>query len=151
MKNLSWPVSWRTIQKDADVGSPNTVISYPMTLRGMFIVTIFYQCGEEKKVPRLEKEKRIHFHDPFFFHVMNGGLSAQSSFKCCETFLDDPANQGILIEGIIGGHLIRLAFALCEKKQAFDCSNHVFTRRYEGQKEVDFVLNDCGLLLRSNN
>ncbi|MGA2877044.1 MAG: ATP-binding protein, partial [Nitrososphaerales archaeon] len=126
LKNLSWPVSWRTIQKETDVGSTNTVISYLMTLRDMFVLTIFYQYGEDKKVPRLDKEKRIHFHDPFFFHVMNGWLSAQSSIKCSETFLEDPSNQGMLIEGIVGDHLIRLAFALCEKKQTFDYSNHVF-------------------------
>ncbi len=141
LNNLSWPVSWRTLYKDTDVGSVNTAINYLMALRDMFILTISHQYGEVKKVPRMEREKRIRFHDPFFLHVMNGWLSAKSSFELSESFREDNANQGILVEGIVGDHLIRLAFRLSRKKQTFDYSNYVFNWRYEGG-ELDYVLYD---------
>jgi predicted AAA+ superfamily ATPase len=142
LSTLSWPVSWRGLQKGTDVGSVNTAISYITTLRDMFVLAIFYQFGEERKVPRIEQDKRIRFHDPFFLHVMNGWLSSKRSFDLSESFREDPANQGALVEGIVGDHLIRLAFLLSQKKQTFDYSNHVFSWRYEGGGELDYVLYD---------
>lgn len=142
LANLLWPASWRSLQKDTDVGSVNTAINYITTLRDMFILTITYQFGEEKKVPRIEHEKRIRFHDPFFLHVMNGWVNSKRSFELSEEFSENPTNQGALVEGIVADHLIRLAFLLSPKKQTFDYSNYVFNWKYDRDNELDFVLYD---------
>lgn len=140
--NISWPVSWRTIWKDTDVGSVTTAINYMFTLRDMFVLTIFYQYDTTKKSGRLDKEKKIHFHDPFFLHVLNSWNSSKDPFKLTESYVEDCGNQGHLVEGIVGDHLIRLAFALSENKQSFDYSNFVYTWKYQSDKEVDFILAD---------
>lgn len=140
--NLLWPVSWRKLWTGTDVGSVNTATNYVMTLRDMFIVTILYQFGEEKKVPRIEQAKRIRFNDPFFFHVMNGWVNSKRSFELSESYLENAANQGAMVEGVVADHLIRLAFLLSQKKQTFDYSNYVFNWRYGVDRELDFVLYD---------
>lgn len=141
LNNLTWPVSWRALWKDTDIGSVNTTINYITTLRNMFILTICYQFGEQKKMPRIELEKRVRFSDPFFLHVMNGWVNSKSSFESSESFVEDSTNQGVMVEGIVCDHLVRLAFLLSKKKQTFDYSNHVFNWRYE-RGELDFVLYD---------
>lgn len=142
IKNTSWPASWRSLSKETDIGSPNTVMEYVHMLRDMFILTVFYQYDAQKKKALFEKEKKIHFHDVFFLHALNGWISNTGSFKLSHSFVENEANQGTLVEGIIGDHLIRLAFALSSKKQTFDYANFLFFWKYGKEEEVDYVFND---------
>lgn len=142
IKNISWPSSWRSIQKETDIGSPSTVSDYIFMLQSMFILTIFNQYDSQKKKPLYEKDKKIHFHDPFFLHALNAWVNAKSSFELSQELVNDQKNQGALIEGVIGDHMIRLAFAMTSKKQTFDYSNFLFYWRYGSQQEVDYIFND---------
>lgn len=55
--------------------------------------------------------------------------------------MEQPHNQGRLVEGIVANHLIRLAFLRSRKKRTFVGSNHVHYWR-NGGSEVDLVYND---------
>ncbi|MEM3159349.1 MAG: ATP-binding protein [Nitrososphaera sp.] len=142
IKTIGWPASWHSLQKDTDIGSVNTVVDHVSTLHDMFILSVFYQYDSQKKKPLFEKEKKIFFHDPFFLHALNSWINNQKAFELSQAFIKEPTNQGSLVEGIIGDHLIRLAFGMSEKKQTFDYSNVLYYWKYEKQKEVDFILND---------
>lgn len=143
IKCVGWPTSWRSLQKDTDIGSPSTVINYVSTLEDMFVLSVFYQYDSQKKRALFEKDKKIYFHDPFFLHSINGWLNNRDPFELAESFIKDPANQGALVEGIVGDHLIRLAFAMSQNKQVFNYSNAIFYWKYEKQQEVDFILNSA--------
>ncbi|MGC1932333.1 MAG: DUF4143 domain-containing protein [Candidatus Nitrosopolaris sp.] len=140
IKNISWPVSWRSLLKDTDIGSPTTVIEYISMLEDMFVLSTFYQYHSEKKKPLFEKEKKIHFRDVFFLHALNAWINATSSFEVSQSFIEN--NQGPLVEGVVGDHLIRFAFAVSPKKQIFQYSNFLYYWKYGKQQEVDYVLND---------
>lgn len=142
IKNISWPCSWRSLCKDTDIGSFHTAMEYIHLLRDMFVLTIFYQYDAQKKQARLDKDKKINFHDVFFLHALNGWLSSQDFFNVSHDYVTDQTREGLLVEGVVGDHLIRLAFSLSVKKQTFDYSNHVFHWRYGKNEEVDYVLND---------
>jgi hypothetical protein len=142
IKSIGWPTSWHSLQKDTDIGSVNTVVDHVSTMHDMFILSVFYQYDSKKKKALFEKEKKIFFHDPFFLHALNSWISSRNAFELCQDFIKDPANQGSLVEGIVGDHLIRLAFGISEKKQTFDYSSVIYYWKYENQKEVDFILNN---------
>lgn len=141
IKDMSFPTSWNALQKDTDIGSWHTVDRYINLLRDMFIITVFYQYDSEKKGPLQEKAKKIHFHDVFFFHTLNTWTSPHKSFELSKEYVLKEDNQGHLIEGIIGDHLIRLSFNISERKQRFDYSNYLFYWRYhkDKEKEVDYI------------
>jgi hypothetical protein len=138
--NISWPQSWLSLQKDTDIKNPHTVLTYVDDLTHMFVLTRFYSYDPVKKRMLLRKNKKIHFHDPFFLHAINSWLSDKKPFKASQLFIENETNQGTLVEGIVGDHLIRLAFSLAENKQNFDYSNNVFFWNLKKEKEVDYVL-----------
>lgn len=142
IKSIGWTTSWRSLQKDTDIGGQNTVPEYVNTLQEMFVLSVFYQYDSEKKKGLFQKEKKVRFHDPFFLHVLNGWIHNKDSFNLANSFVENPTNQGNLIEGIVGDHLIRLAFSLTTKKQTFVYSNSLFFWKYGSQEEVDYVFND---------
>ena len=132
--------SWRSLQKNTDIGSPDTVASYVDTLQNMFILSVFYQYSTKSKSGLFQKNKKIHFHDPFYFHVLNGWVGGdRPSFDTASRHLDDDANQGTLVEGVVANHLIRLAFNISPKKQNFEYSDILFYWKYGKDREVDFV------------
>ena len=140
--SLGWPASWRSLKKDTDIGNMETVARYVDTLERMFVLTVFYQYNHETKRAIFQKEKKIHFHDPFIFHTLNGWCTNMESFPLSKSFVEDPKNQGGLVEGLVGDHLIRLAFNLSPKKQTFVYSNSLFHWRYAkygAEREVDYI------------
>lgn len=147
MKAIGWTTSWRSLQKDTDIGGQSTVIEYVNTLQEMFVLSVFYQYDSQKKRGLFDKEKKIRFHDPFFLHVLNGWINNKNSFSLSTGFVSEPTNQGQLVESIIGDHLIRLAFALSPKKQTFVYSNSLFFWKYGKEQEVDYVYYDGKLEL----
>ena len=138
--NIGWPTSWNSLQKDTDIGSWRTVDRYMNLLLEMFILLTYYQYDSKKKAPIYSKDKKVYFQDVFFFHTLNSWISSKNSFELANEYISQERNQGHLIEGIIGDHLIRLTFFLTAKKQMFDYSNHIFHWRYSNDKEVDFIL-----------
>jgi predicted AAA+ superfamily ATPase len=139
--NMGWATSWKSLQKDTDIGSHNTVSDYITTLNEMFVMIILYQYHLEKKIAIYSRDKKIYFRDPFFLHAIHGWISKKNSFELSLSLVRDESKQGILVEGIVADHLIRLAFALSEKKQSFDYIDSLFYWRY-GKNEIDFVLNN---------
>ena len=142
IEKIHFPFSYRDIQKNIDVGSPNTVERYINLLCNMFILTTYYHYDSTNKEKRSDKPKKIEFHDPFFFHVLNSWIRPEDAFKSSQSFLSDKHNQGFLVESVIGDHLIRLAFHLVKKKQMFDYSNYLFYWQDKNKYEVDYILYD---------
>lgn len=143
IKTIGNTSSWRSLQKNTDIGSPDTISSYIDTLQNMFILSVFYQYSIESKRGLLQKDKKIYFHDPFYFHVLNGWIGGnQSSFDTAIRYLDNDQNQGTLVEGVVANHLIQLAFNISPKKQNFEYSDLLFYWKYNKDKEVDFVYNN---------
>jgi len=142
IKSIGWTSSWRSLQKNTDIGTQSTVSQYIDTLENMFILSVFYQYDSKSKRGLFRKEKKIHFHDPSYYHILSGWQSGLKSFDVCKKILEDPIKQGALVEGVIGDHLIRLAFNISPKKQNFVYSNVLYYWRYGKDKEVDYVYND---------
>lgn len=135
--------SWRSLQKNTDIGSQDTVASYVDTLQNMFILSVFYQYSTESKRGLFRKNKKIHFHDPFYFHVLNGWVGGDlPSFDAASRHLDEDANRGAMVEGVVANHLARLAFNISPKKQNFEYSDILFYWKYGKDREVDFVYSD---------
>lgn len=142
INNFRYPFSYREIQKNIDVGSSNTVERYINLLSSMFILTILYHYDSTNKEKRPDKSKKILFHDPFFLHVLKSWLKPEDSFEVTMAYLSDEVNKGLLVEGLIGDHLIRLIFYLIQKKQMFDYSNYLFYWKDKNDYEVDYILYD---------
>ena len=135
--------SWKSLQKGTDIGSPATVSSYVDMLQNMFILSVFYQYSTESKRGLYQKNKKIHFQDPFYFHVLNGWVGGdQLSFDTATRYLEDDANRGTMVEGVVANHLIRMAFTLSARKQNFEYSDLLFYWKYGSDREVDFVYKD---------
>lgn len=132
--------SWRSLQKDTDIGSQDTVSSYVGMLQSMFVLSVFYQYSVESKRGLFKKNKKVYFHDPFYFHVLNGWTGGdQPSFDIATRYLDSRSNRGIMVEGVVADHLIKLAFSMSPKRQNFEYSDLLFHWRYCKDREVDFV------------
>ena len=142
IKTVGSTSSWRSLQKATDIGSQTTIASYVDTLQSMFVLSVFYQYSVESKRGLFHKNKKIYFHDPFYFHVLNGWISGDLSFNASIKHIESDMNQGILVEGLVANHLIRLAFNISPKKQNFEYSDLLFHWRYYKDKEVDFVYNN---------
>ena len=136
--------SWRSLQKGTDIGSSTTVASYVDTLQNMFILSVFYQYNTESKRGLYQKNKKIHFQDPFYFHVLNGWVGGdQPSFHTATRYLDDNTNRGTMVEGVVANHLIRMAFTTSARKRNFEYSDLLFYWKYHNDREVDFVYSDA--------
>ncbi len=142
IKSQGSHISWNGLSNDASLGSPNTASDYAYTLKDLFVLSIIYNYGTDKKIPRTAKDKKLYFTDPYFLHIFNGWTSAKGNFETSLDYVDETNNQGKIIEGIVADHLIRWAFALSNKKQTFDYNNHVFYWKDDKSREVDFVLYD---------
>lgn len=144
INNINWPQSWESLRKNTGIASLTTVGRYIDLLCNMFVLTLFLQFDMRKKTGIFKNSKRIHFHDVFFFHILNTYNSSKSSFELSQEYVSEEKKQGSLIEGIVGNHLIRLAFNMSHKKQIFDYSNHIFFWRYgsKQENEVDYIFYD---------
>lgn len=141
IENIGFTLSYRDIQRNIDIGSSVTVEDYVNLLCNMFVLTLFYKYDSTQKRGRTDKEKRIRFHDPFFFHTLNSWVKPEESFYVTQHYLSKKENQGLLIENVVGDHLIRLAFYLTKKKNMFDYSNYLYYWQDQKKYEVDYILN----------
>ncbi|MGI0015669.1 MAG: ATP-binding protein, partial [Nitrososphaera sp.] len=134
------PVSWNTLKDDTDVSSHNTVAEYVDTLKDSFVLYYVNFYDVARKLPSYQKNKKIHFYDPFFYHALRAWIGGQDPFAASIEFLKDSQNVGMLTESIVGSHLIRLAFCLSQQKQLFDYENSLFYWKSSKDREIDFVV-----------
>jgi len=142
IETLGSQVGWNTLRQDTDIASHNTVAEYVDTLTDSFVLLYLHRYDTSHQRPAYQKEKKIHFCDPFFLHAMRAWTTGKEPFESTLEFLKNPENVGILAEGITADHLIRLAFLLSEQKQLFAYENVVLYWRGKKDREVDFVIRD---------
>lgn len=134
--------SWTALSRESDLGSPNTASGYADTLHDLFVLSIIHRYHADKKIPMLRKNRKFYFRDPFFLHIFNGWMSPKDNFDTSLEHVQSETNQGMIVEGVVADHLIRLSFNRSLKKQTFDYFNHVFYWKDKKNREVDFVLYD---------
>jgi predicted AAA+ superfamily ATPase len=136
-ETLCSQVSWRALQNNTDIGSPNTVAEYVDVLKASYIVNPIYVIDSSKGRPNYGKEKKIHFTDPFIFHTLRGWIKQAPYYEEAVRF-NESDEVSKLIECVVGDHLTRLAYTL-HPVDGFDASNHVMYWK-DGKGELDFVL-----------
>lgn len=140
LETLGNPVGWNTLRQGTDIAHHNTVAEYVDTLADSFVLLCFHRYDTNRQGPAYQKEKRIHFHDPFFLHAMRAWVTGKEPFESTLEFMKNSENAGLLTEGVAADHLVRLAFLLSKRKQLFTYDNMVLYWRGKKEREVDFVL-----------
>ena len=147
IKSISNPVSWDSLKENSDIGSHHTVEEYVKTLSDMFILSIFYRYNSSEDKPKFDGLKKIFFHDPFFFHALNGHISQKDPYEYSIKLLDNPEVKSRLVEQTVSNHCIRMAFNMTRKKTGFDYQSSVFYWKSKAKREVDFVVRDNDSLI----
>lgn len=137
---LGTPVGWNTIKNETDIAHHNTVAEYVDTLRDAFVLIYLNYLDIGRGRASFAKEKKIHFHDPFFLHAMRAWVTGGEPFSKSLEFIKDTQKCGALVEGIVADHLVRLAFSMSSQKQLFDQESVVFYWKSSKKREVDFIL-----------
>jgi predicted AAA+ superfamily ATPase len=140
IETLGNPVGWNTLKQETDIASHNTIAEYVDTLVDSFVLLYFYRYDVNQKAPAYQKEKKIHFHDPFYLHAIRAWVTGKEPFDSTIEFLKEAENVGRIAEGVVADHLVRLAFLLSKQKQLFTYETSVFYWRGKKDREVDFVL-----------
>lgn len=132
-------VSWNDLRRQADIASWGTARDYLLSLKDLSIIAILHEYGHRDKSPRLSKGKKFYFEDPFYLHMFKHWSGDGDPFERSEALLEDAAWAGKVAEGVVAGHLIRLAEDASDNPQGFSYSDSVFFWRGEQRREVDFV------------
>lgn len=140
--SIGRPVSGTSIAKDVGLPSATHALSYVSALENMFILSVMYQYNAKTKSTMPGKAKKIHFADPLYFHTLRGWTASTETYPASKKFLRDDENFAHVAEGIVGSHLIRMAFRRSPKKPWFLYTNYLAYWKYGPGKEVDFVYND---------
>ena len=136
-ESLCSQVSWRSLQKNTDIGSQNTVAEYVDVLKESFVLSPFYVLDRGKHGPNYSSNKKIHFHDPFIFHALRGWVNQTPFYEGALEFLRG-SEKPKLIECVVGDHLMRFAFSL-NPVDTFEPTSHVMYWK-DKRNEVDFVV-----------
>ncbi len=136
-ESLCSQVSWRSLQKNTDIGSQNTVAEYVDVLKESFVLSPFYVLDRGKDGPNYGSNKKIHFHDPFIFHALRGWIRQSPYYETALEFIRSNEKTK-LVECIIGDHLVRFAFSL-NPIDTFEPTSHVMYWK-DKRNEVDFVV-----------
>jgi len=141
-ETLGTPVSWRTVANNTDIPHHDTVAQYIERLKDNFTVSYIYRLNLQKEGPAFEKDKKIHFSDPFIFHALRAWVHGGAPYKETLEYLKDPMNSGHLAECVVCNHAIRLAFLFSNQKHIFDATANLFYWRIanEKDKEIDLVI-----------
>ena len=142
LETLCNPIGWNTLRQGTDIASHNTVAEYVDTLSDSFVLLYLHAYDPSRNRPAYQKEKKIHFADPFFLHAMRAWTTGKQPFESTLEFLEDTEKVGALVEGIAADHMVRLSFFLCEQKQLFNYEDSVMYWRGKRDREVDFILKD---------
>ena len=142
------PISWNTLKENTVISSHNTVAEYIDILKDSFVLYYLSFYDTAKNKPIYHKNKKIHFYDPFFYHALKAWVYGKDPFEESINSLKDTQIIGMLIESIVGSHLIRLAFLLAKQKQLFDYEQALFYWKSKKKgREVDFIIDISGLIL----
>lgn len=104
VETLASRVGWETIKKRIDIGSVNTVQEYVDDLRHSFLVEYIFNIDISKRVPMLQKQKKIYIRDPFIFHAVRRFVYNTPVKEL--TKLDEEEKSKI-IESVVCDHLAR--------------------------------------------
>lgn len=130
LKSVGWTFTWEGLKKRTDIGSTETVFDYVGALEEMFAFFVLHGYDYETRRAMFKKEKKIHAFDPFYLHVLRGD---KGRFESSLRFLEDKANMGVVVEGIVASHL---------RGAALDrAAGSLYHWRHRG-REVDFVYDD---------
>jgi len=140
LETLGNPVGWNTLRQNTDISSHNTVADYVDALKDSFILIYLHQFDMARKAPSYQKEKKVHFRDPFFLHAVRGWILGRGPYEESLDLLGDTESVGKIVEGVVADHLTRLAFHLSAQKQLFEYENALMFWRGKKEREVDFVL-----------
>lgn len=92
------PISWEGISKEIEIKSPKTVNAYLHLLKSLFVLLILYHIDPNNASVNFGKNKKIHFVDPFFYHLFS------------EWCLQKIQNiESIMAESLVASHLSRLS------------------------------------------
>ena len=140
-------IGWNTLKENTDISSHNTIADYVDILKDSFVLYYvrFYDITRRK--PLYQKNKKIHFYDPFFYHALKAWVYGKDPFEESMNSLKDTQVTGMLTEGIVGSHLIRLAFSIAKQKKLFDYEQALFYWKSKRGREVDFIIDISGLIL----
>lgn len=140
--SIGRPASWTSLAKDAGLSGATSARSHASVLEDMFILSIMYQYNAKSKSTMPGRSKKVYFADPFYLHALHGWIARTEAHYASQKFLEDGGNRGRVVEGIVAGHLIRMAFRRSPKKPWFLYTNYLACWRYGPEKEVDFVYHD---------
>jgi hypothetical protein len=134
-------ISMNSIAEENEIGSHNTVSSYLCALEDSYVLSNFYQYELHKDVPSYRKNRKIYFIDPFIYHAVNGWVHGNSDyFDHSKHIVQDSEMKSNLLEMVVAGHMIRLAYNL-KMSDVFSHHDCLFYWRKKGtEREVDFVL-----------
>lgn len=130
-------ISWDSLSKESEIKSHKTVSSYIEDLENMFILIVLYFLEINKKIPDYNKNKKIHFSDPFIYHVFNRKI-----------FFKENEIGPSLIESIVISNLSRLTYEdsfpnayYWKNKREVDCllkiKNEVFPFEIKYQNRIN--------------
>ena len=147
VSSLCTPVSWSSLKRGTDVGSPYMVEDSVMALNEAFITFMLYSYNHERKMPKYDSPKKIYFSDPYFLHVMRGSRIPGDLLVQSRRWAESPKNLPLLVEQAVAEHAARLAFGMSQNKLMFDRTESVFYWRSRHGREVDvvFPIPDDGL------
>lgn len=112
-------LSWDALAKESEIKSHKTVSSYVECLENMFILLVLYFLELNKKLPDSNKNKKLHFFDPFIYHVFNRKIY----------FKEDEITPS-LIESVVVSNLARLTYE--------ELHSNIYY--WKNKKEVDILL-----------
>lgn len=134
------PVGWNTLRKDTDIASHATAADYIDYITDTFAMLYLHRLDVNQKNPAYEKDKKMFFEDPFFFHSLRAWCKGLEPYAASMEYLNDERNVGCLLESVVANHLVRLSFSLSKQKQLFDYKTSLFYWRGNKDREVDFVM-----------
>ncbi len=140
IRSMGSGTSWNSLRLGAELNGGDAARDYTWLLNDLSLVYVIHRYGEKRKAPRISKEKKLYFRDPFYLHVFNWWHNTRDPFEASEEFLASQANTGGVVEGAVADHLARLSFDLAANKQGFDYTNQVFHWKDGNGREVDFVM-----------
>ena len=142
LRTAGRPVTWSSLTKNTEIGSEASVIRYVKNLGDMMYLHVLYGYDHESKGALYRKSKKVCFLDPFFHHVLSLWANGPESDDWLDRFVGQARSRGILAEGIVASHLLRMSFARSRHKLMYHPSNFLYHWRCGGSRKVDFVYND---------
>lgn len=89
------PISLNSIAKEFEIGTHKTAYEYIDIMEKLFISKVLYYIEPNKLISIFKKNRKVHFIDPFFFHLFS---------DICFSKIPD---ESIVVENIVASHLSR--------------------------------------------